>query len=59
MRGPERRTLRSVARSRKCVGARGASVTFQPQISRDNPLNLSISLGGGRETNQYSPSNGE
>ena len=34
-------------------------VTFRPQIRRDNPLNLSISLGGGKETNQYSLSNGE
>lgn len=34
-------------------------VIVQPQIRRDNPLNLSISLGGGKETNQYSLSNGE
>ena len=29
------------------------------QIRRDYPLNLSISLSGGKETNQDSPSNGE
>jgi hypothetical protein len=29
------------------------------EISRDYPLNLSISLSGGKETNQDSPSNGE
>ena len=32
---------------------------FRPQIGRDYPLNLSISLSGGRETNQDSPSSGE
>ena len=31
----------------------------EPQIRRDHPLNLSISISGGRETNQDSPSNGE
>lgn len=31
----------------------------QPRIRRDYPLNLSISVGGGKETNQYSLSNGE
>lgn len=30
-----------------------------PQIGRDNPLNLSISLSGGKETNKDSPSSGE
>ena len=29
------------------------------QIRQDNPLNLSISVSGGKETNQDSPSNGE
>lgn len=32
---------------------------FRPQIGRDYPLNLSISLSGGKETNQDSLSNGE
>ncbi|SMN12582.1 hypothetical protein SPBRAN_94 [uncultured Candidatus Thioglobus sp.] len=31
----------------------------EPQIRRDHPLNLSISISGGKETNQDSPSNGE
>ncbi len=30
-----------------------------PQISQDYPLNLSISVSGGKETNKDSPSNGE
>ena len=32
---------------------------FRPQIGRDYPLNLSISLSGGKETNEDSLSNGE
>ena len=32
---------------------------LRPQIGRDYPLNLSISLSGGKETNQDSLSNGE
>ena len=32
---------------------------FWPQISRDYPLNLSILISGGKETNKNSPSNGE
>ena len=31
----------------------------EPQTRRDHPLNLSISINGGRETNHDSPSNGE
>ena len=31
----------------------------RPQIRRDDPLNLSISVSGGKETNQDSPSSGE
>ena len=31
----------------------------EPQIRRDHPLNLSISISGGRETNQDSPRTGE
>ena len=31
----------------------------EPQIRRDHPLNLSILISGGRETNKDSPSNGE
>ena len=32
---------------------------FRPELRQDYPLNLSISLSGGKETNQDSPSNGE
>ena len=31
----------------------------ESQIRRDHPLNLSISISGGKETNKDSPSNGE
>lgn len=40
-----------VRRARRCVS--------EPQIGRGHPPNLSISISGGRETNQDSPSNGE
>lgn len=32
---------------------------FRPELRQGYPLNLSISISGGRETNQDSPSNGE
>jgi len=48
-----------VYRSRPAQGGSNVVLTVQPRIRRDNPLNLSISLGGGKETNRYSPSNGE
>ena len=32
---------------------------MRPQVRRDYPLNLSISISGGKETNQDSPSSGE
>ena len=35
------------------------SDTIWPRLRQGYPLNLSISLSGGRETNQDSPSNGE
>ena len=35
------------------------TVTFRPQVGREDPLDLSISLSGGKETNQDSPSSGE
>jgi hypothetical protein len=41
----------------RCRFPQGSLV--RPQIRRDNPLNLSISLGGGKETNKDSLSNGE
>ncbi len=34
-------------------------IQLRPEIGRDDPLNLSISLSGGKETNKDSPSNGE
>jgi hypothetical protein len=37
----------------------GNSIQFGPDIKQDYPLNLSISLSGGKETNKDSPSNGE
>jgi hypothetical protein len=33
--------------------------TTRPQVRRDHPLSLSISISGGKETNEDSPSNGE
>ena len=35
------------------------TATFRPQVGREDPLDLSISLSGGKETNQDSPSSGE
>jgi hypothetical protein len=32
---------------------------IRSQMKQDNPLNLSILLSGGKETNKDSPSNGE
>ncbi|PNW73506.1 hypothetical protein CHLRE_14g634365v5 [Chlamydomonas reinhardtii] len=31
----------------------------RPELRQDYPLNLSISISGGKETNKDSPSNGE
>ena len=43
------------------LGATGsvACIHVRPQLERDDPLNLSISISGGKETNQDSLSNGE
>jgi hypothetical protein len=35
------------------------TTTLRPELRQEHPLNLSISISGGRETNQDSPSNGE
>lgn len=43
-------TIEARAAQPKCRG---------PEFGRDYPLNLSISVSGGKETNQDSPSNGE
>lgn len=40
-------------------GRVGENIRLRPQIRRDNPLNLSILLSGGKETNQDSLSSGE
>ena len=40
-------------------GSSFAHATHRPEIRREYPLNLSISLSGGKETNKDSPSNGE
>ena len=43
-----------------CVGPRTKLCSLsESQIRRDHPLNLSISISGGKETNKDSPSNGE
>jgi hypothetical protein len=34
-------------------------ISIGPDIRQDYPLNLSISLSGGKETNKDFPSNGE
>ena len=44
-------------RARWCASSTRAR--FGPQIRRGDPLNLSISISGGKATNQDSPSNGE
>ena len=44
---------------RVCCSPAGRTPELGPQIRRDDPLNLSISISGGKETNQDSPSNGE
>ena len=60
------RQIGGTENSDRATGYRGEeereiSVSFRTrsEISRDYPLNLSISLSGGKETNQDSPSNGE
>ena len=45
----------SITRRRREEG----KLTHRPEIGRGYPLNLSISLSGGKETNQDSLSNGE
>jgi len=45
--------------SRARRSLRSGAFLFLHQLKRDYPLNLSISLSGGEETNQDAPSNGE
>lgn len=53
--------LEQVSRSPPATvgGGRGTVERIRPQIRKDYPLSLSISLSGGEETNQDFPSNGE
>ena len=46
-------------RSLSFAAMRRATSTLRPEIRQDHPLNLSISISGGKETNQDSPSSGE
>ncbi|KAI9540402.1 hypothetical protein NQZ68_040717 [Dissostichus eleginoides] len=46
-------------RATKCRPPGRLHIRLRPQIRRDNPLNLSILLSGGKETNQDSLSSGE
>ena len=41
------------------VRLRSRGVSIGPDIRQDYPLNLSILISGGKETNKDSPSNGE
>ena len=56
------RNRRPVAEGSLCGNERVSLVApfaLRPRIRRDYPLNLSISVSGGKETNKDSPSNGE
>ena len=65
--GGENKPLELQSRTRASVrGTRGplctplrAMLASRPQVRRDYPLSLSISISGGKETYQDSPSNGE
>ena len=51
---------RMVTVTEKVVGSpQGVPLVFRPEFGRGYPLNLSISLSGGKETNKDSLSNGE
>ena len=43
----------------RCASSRGVSFLIRHRMKQGYPLNLSISLSGGEETNQDAPSNGE
>ena len=45
--------------ARRRASLRVADLNTWSQIRQDDPLNLSISVSGGKETNKDSPSNGE
>jgi len=61
LRGPGRSfgTVRAAPSGLSVCLGRGTKVRIRPQIRKDYPLSLSISLSGGEETNQDFPSNGE
>ena len=50
-------TLLEACRNR--CDSKAPAPLFRPELRQDYPLNLSISLSGGKETNQDCPSNGE
>ncbi|CAK8698769.1 unnamed protein product, partial [Clavelina lepadiformis] len=56
---PRFRQVAAIDRERRRSSARVTSLTFRPEVGRDYPLNLSILLSGGKETNEDSLSNGE
>jgi hypothetical protein len=43
----------------EATACRCKPLTIRPELRQDYPLNLSISISGGKETNKDSPSNGE
>ena len=49
----------AVPRRKEGRERREPPLRLRPQLERDDPLNLNISISGGRETNQDSLSNGE
>ena len=67
-RAPAPKTGTRRARGRRAGPRQGARASekpkanpteHRPQVGREDPLDLSISLSGGKETNQDSPSSGE
>ena len=59
VRGLVRRPTRSEPPAPRGRSRTTSTFRLRPQIRRDNPLNLSILLSGGKETNQDSLSSGE
>ena len=57
--GPVERGPPPQRRARDALPGRSPTISQRPQIRRDDPLNLSILLSGGKETNKDSPSSGE
>ena len=51
--------LRKLLRGLQCRLTIRSSSFVLPELKRDYPLNLSISVSGGKETNKDSASNGE